>query len=436
MLSDSSQESGSVAIEARGLGKRFSLFEKPSDRLKQLLFGRYKQFSSEFWALQGVDFDIRRGEVVGLVGRNGAGKSTLLQLVCGTLSPTSGTLAVRGRVAALLELGAGFSPDFTGLENVYMNAAILGLSRRQVDDRLDSILAFADIGRFIDQPVKTYSSGMFVRLAFAVATSVEPDILVIDEALSVGDGAFARKSFDRIMDLKEGGATILFCSHSMYHIQALCSRVLWLENGKTRMWDAAARVTSSYETSLVMDVVGGHDPNKHQAHQTSHNLAQPAEGSVADELPIRQSPDGTAIITRIDATADGASGLDLAIHSGITTLVLRVQFESDPKLPCPSLAVGIAQANGSVVASAGSFNDNVPLIRDARGAGEAYLTFERLALLRGDYSVSVILGCERGLHAYEIVEQAVKLHVVQIGLEQGVVSLPHSWSHVAGGFIQ
>ena len=225
MSSSSSLEVGSLAIEARGLSKRFSLFEKPSDRLKQLLFGRYKQFSSDFWALQDINFDIRRGEVVGLVGRNGAGKSTLLQMVCGTLSPTSGTLAVRGRVAALLELGAGFSPDFTGLENVYMNAAILGLSRNQVDERLDAILAFADIGRFINQPVKTYSSGMFVRLAFAVATSVEPDILVIDEALSVGDGAFARKSFDRIMELKEGGATILFCSHSMYHIQALCSRV-------------------------------------------------------------------------------------------------------------------------------------------------------------------------------------------------------------------
>jgi len=243
-----------LAIEARGVGKRFSLFEQPSDRLKQLLWGRYKQYSRDFWALQDVSFDIRRGEVVGLVGRNGAGKSTLLQMVCGTLAPTTGSLAVRGRVAALLELGAGFSPDFSGLENVYMNAAILGMGRAQVDERLDSILAFADIGQFIHQPVKTYSSGMFVRLAFAVATSVEPDILVIDEALSVGDGAFARKSFDRIMDLKDKGATILFCSHAMYHVQALCSRALWLEGGRMRMWDDAPRVTAAYETSLVMEI--------------------------------------------------------------------------------------------------------------------------------------------------------------------------------------
>ncbi len=245
--------SSELAIEAQGLGKRFSLFERPADRLKQLLWGRWRNYGREFWALQDVSFEIPRGAVVGLVGRNGAGKSTLLQMVCGTLKPTCGTLAVRGRVAALLELGAGFNPEFSGLENVYMNAAILGLSRAQVDAQLDAILAFADIGPFIHQPVKTYSSGMFVRLAFAVATSVEPDILVIDEALSVGDGAFARKSFDRIMALKDQGATILFCSHAMYHVQALCSRALWLEGGRVRMWNAAVRVTAAYETSLVRE---------------------------------------------------------------------------------------------------------------------------------------------------------------------------------------
>ncbi len=178
MLSDSNTHRADLpVIGARGLGKSYSLFNTPSDRLKELLWGRWKQYSREFWALQEVSFDIGRGEVVGLVGRNGAGKSTLLQMVCGTLTPTTGSLAVRGRVAALLELGAGFSPDFSGRENVYMNAAILGLSRPEVDAKLDDILAFADIGKFIDQPVKTYSSGMFMRLAFAVATSVDPDIL-------------------------------------------------------------------------------------------------------------------------------------------------------------------------------------------------------------------------------------------------------------------
>lgn len=419
-----------LAIEARGVGKRFSLFEQPSDRLKQLLWGRYKQYSRDFWALQDVSFDIRRGEVVGLVGRNGAGKSTLLQMVCGTLAPTNGTLAVRGRVAALLELGAGFSPDFSGLENVYMNAAILGMGRAQVDERLDGILAFADIGQFIHQPVKTYSSGMFVRLAFAVATSVDPDILVIDEALSVGDGAFARKSFDRIMDMKDRGATILFCSHSMYHVQALCSRALWLEGGRMRMWDEAPKVTAAYETSLVME-----DAPSREGAAGPAPLAAKATAAVtfeADALAhgakVRKAPDGTAIITDIKALADGVAGQELAIHSGRTTLELKVRFDSDPALPCPSMAIGIAHVNGTVVASAGSANDGVELSRDASGSGTGIITLPRLPLLQGDYTVSVILACERGLHPYEIVERAITLRVVQTGLEQGLVSLPRQWN--------
>ena len=243
-----------AAIEARGLGKCYSLYEREGDRLKQLLWGRWrsadKPYFRSFWALRGVDFSIAPGEVVGIVGRNGAGKSTLLQMVCGTLQPSTGALTVRGRVAALLELGAGFNLDFSGLENIYMNAAILGLSRAQVDQRLEEILDFADIGDFIRQPVKTYSSGMFMRLAFAVATSVEPDVLVIDEALSVGDGAFARKSFDRIMALKDAGKTILFCSHSMYQIEALCARALWIDAGALRMAGSAADVCSAYQASL------------------------------------------------------------------------------------------------------------------------------------------------------------------------------------------
>lgn len=428
MLSERLAPTGDLAIEAHNLGKRFSLFNHPKDRLKQLLWGRYKQYSRDFWALQDVSFDIQRGEVVGLVGRNGAGKSTLLQMVCGTLTPTTGTLAVRGRVAALLELGAGFSPDFSGLENVYMNAAILGLSRAQVDERLDSILAFADIGQFIHQPVKTYSSGMFVRLAFAVATSVEPDILVIDEALSVGDGAFARKSFDRIMALKENGATILFCSHAMYHVQALCSRALWLEGGKMRMWDAAAKVTSAYETSLVMDATPAIDASRPIA---STETAKPdatfdAQAQIQG-IVVRKAPDGTAVITGIEARADGMVGRELAIHSGKTDLEIVIQFASDPNLPCPSAAIGIAHASGTVVSSAISVQDRAKLERDAHGQGTASITLPALPLLQGDYTVTVILACERGLHPYEIVERAVTLRVLQTGLEKGLVALPHHW---------
>jgi lipopolysaccharide transport system ATP-binding protein len=419
-----SSDSG-LAIEATNLGKCYSMFEQPSDRLKQLLWGRWRNYSHDFWALQGVSFEIPHGEVVGLVGRNGAGKSTLLQMVCGTLTPTVGSLKVNGRVAALLELGAGFSPDFSGLENVYMNAAILGLSRAEVDVRLDDILAFADIGAFIHQPVKTYSSGMFMRLAFAVATSVDPDILVIDEALSVGDGAFARKSFDRIMSLKDGGSTILFCTHAMYHVQALCSRAIWMEQGKMRMIGTAARVTTAYETALVVESAAG-GSTATVALAATPTLSQDAE-SPPTQSPIAQAAKGTARLTDVVARADGVEGKELVIHSGMSGLWVKVSFMADPTLPCPAVGVSIVHANDHTVASVASFNDGVMLHQDESGAGYAEVVFDAVQLLRGDYRLDVYLSCERGLHSYEFVQGVVKLRVIQTGLEQGYYAIPHRW---------
>ncbi|HVZ46401.1 MAG TPA: ABC transporter ATP-binding protein [Ramlibacter sp.] len=396
---------GLPAIHASGLGKCYALYDRPADRLKQLLFGARRRYAREFWALRGIDFEIAPGEVMGVVGRNGAGKSTLLQLVCGTLQPTEGRLDVRGRIAPLLELGAGFSPDFTGLENVYMNAAILGLSRAEVDERLAEIIAFADIGDFIGQPVKTYSSGMFMRLAFAVATAVEPDILVIDEALSVGDGAFARKSFDRIMRLKDAGKTILFCSHSMYQVEALCSRAMWIEAGQLREIGAAAQVTAAYQASL-------------------NAALAPARASHADTAANPGT--GAAWITRVGASADGCEGTELALRSGRSDLALTFEFAADPALPVPAVALGISDANGLTVASASSHNDGVALRMQA-GRGRASIVFPRLPLLKGDYWITAFLISEDGVHLYEQVDRCVLLHVTQTGLEQGLVTLAHEW---------
>ena len=416
MLSETSSE---WAIEARDLGKSYSLYERSGDRLKQLLWGRWrrtgKPYFRDFWALKGVNFAIRPGEVVGIVGRNGAGKSTLLQMVCGTLAPTTGDLKVKGRVAALLELGAGFNPDFTGLENIYMNAAILGLSQAQVDARLEGILAFADIGDFIRQPVKTYSSGMYMRLAFAVATSVEPDILVIDEALSVGDGAFARKSFDRIMGLKDAGKTILFCSHSMYQVEALCSRALWIEGGTLRMMGSAAEVTSAYQTSLNASVAA------------SPALYAKTAESAASAAPDASAAAGTGRIDRIFATANGLSGRELDVVSGETDLEITIEFSIDPALPPPSVAFGFSDANVLTVASALSANDGISLKPDAHGHGRAVVLFPKLPLLKGRYTITGFLLCENGLHPYDQMERCMALNVTQRGLEQGLVTLPHEW---------
>lgn len=242
--------SSDAIIEVRELSKLFPIYDKPHHRLMQMAFGGGKRWFREFCALREIDFTIRRGETVGIVGRNGSGKSTLLQIICGTLAPSSGEVHVRGRVAALLELGAGFNPEFTGRENVYLNGTVLGLTRAQIGEKLENILAFAEIGEFIDRPVKTYSSGMYIRLAFAVAIHVEPDLLVVDEALSVGDEAFQRKCFARIERLREGGCTVLFVSHAASTVIELCDRAILLDRGEMLADGIPKAVISRYQKML------------------------------------------------------------------------------------------------------------------------------------------------------------------------------------------
>ncbi|MBK5165050.1 ABC transporter ATP-binding protein [Paraburkholderia domus] len=251
--------SETIAISVDSVGKRFRVFAKPTDRLKAAIrhrIGRLAQMvparllsgtdgPTEFHALRNVSFQVEKGETIGIIGRNGSGKSTLLQIICSTLTPSEGRVSVNGRVAALLELGAGFNPEFTGRENVFMNAALLGLSRQQIEERLDRIFAFADIGDFVDQPVKTYSSGMYVRLAFAVIAHVDADVLVIDEALAVGDAFFTQKCMRFLRSFMENG-TVLFVSHDTNAVVNLCERVVWLDKGVVRAIGPAKDVCDSY----------------------------------------------------------------------------------------------------------------------------------------------------------------------------------------------
>ncbi|MCZ6799291.1 MAG: ABC transporter ATP-binding protein [Nitrospirae bacterium] len=245
----------SVAIRVSHLSKCYQIYKTPRDRLKQFVFPQIqrvigkkpKQYFKEFWALQDISFQVEKGEAVAIVGRNGSGKSTLLQIITGMLMPSSGLVETQGCIAALLELGAGFNPEFSGRENVYLNAAVLGLSREEVDDRFDGIAAFADIGEFIDRPAKTYSSGMLVRLAFAVNTCIEPEILIVDEALSVGDAPFQSKCFKRLRQLTENGTSILLVSHDISTVRSICRRALWLKQGQAEMWGDAKEVAKEYE---------------------------------------------------------------------------------------------------------------------------------------------------------------------------------------------
>lgn len=242
-----------IAIRVRNLSKCYQIYDRPEDRLKQSIIPRLQRlmgkpprnYFREFWALKDISFEVKKGETVGIIGRNGSGKSTLLQLICGTLAPTSGAIEIRGRVAALLELGAGFNPDFTGRENVYMNAAVLGLRREEIDARFDDIATFADIGEFIEQPVKTYSSGMYVRLAFAVAAHVDADILVIDEALSVGDFVFQQRCMRFLRTFMKTG-TVLFVSHDTSAVTNLCRTAVWLSQGRMEAAGPAKDVCEAY----------------------------------------------------------------------------------------------------------------------------------------------------------------------------------------------
>lgn len=255
--------SDDIAIRVSNLSKCYYIYDQPRDRLKQYVYPRLqrllgrqpKNYYREFWALKDVSLEVKRGETVGIIGRNGSGKSTLLQVICGTLTPTGGTVETRGRVAALLELGSGFNPEFTGRENVYMNGAVLGLSKGEIDDRFDDIAAFADIGDFIDQPVKIYSSGMYVRLAFAVIAHVDADILIVDEALSVGDAMFTQKCMRFIRGFKETG-TLLFVSHDMGAVQNLCKSAIWLDHGQVKLTGTSKSVSQAYLKHTLQELYG------------------------------------------------------------------------------------------------------------------------------------------------------------------------------------
>jgi teichoic acid transport system ATP-binding protein len=243
-------DNGNV-IKVDNISKLYKLYDKPVDRLKEVLNPFRRQYHKVFYALKDISFEVKRGETVGLIGKNGSGKSTLLKVLAGILTPNSGNISVHGKISALLELGAGFNMEYTGIENVYLNGMMMGYSREEMARKIDAILEFADIGEFVKQPVKTYSSGMFVRLAFAVAINVDPDILIVDEALSVGDMRFQKKCMEKINEIKEAGKTILFCSHDMHAVSELCDRVLWFREGKLAEEGAPNKVISSYVSFMT-----------------------------------------------------------------------------------------------------------------------------------------------------------------------------------------
>lgn len=408
-----------IAIAVEGLSKCYHRYARPQDRLLQALFPRRQRFS-EFWALSDVSFHVSRGETLGVIGANGAGKSTLLQLLSGTLTPTAGSIAVRGRVAALLELGAGFDPEFSGRENVYLNAAILGLTRRQIDARFNAIARFADIGEHLELPVKTYSSGMAMRLAFSVAAHVDAEVLIIDEALAVGDARFVQKCMRFLNEFRRRG-TLLFVSHDTGAVLGLCARALWLDHGRMRALGSAKEVCEAYLAEYLGDnraaaKLAGPAPEPAAADRARPDAARliPARGrpvrdgrlDFLNRTPLRNDiavfafdPEaagfgaGGARIAGMALT--GADGTPLAWTVGGEMVTLAIEVEALIPLDRPIIGFFIKNRLGQTL-----FGDNTDdpaglAVPPAASPGDRLLarfTFQMPILPTGDYAVAAAVA--------------------------------------------
>jgi lipopolysaccharide transport system ATP-binding protein len=386
------------AIHARGLGKAYLIFSKPEDRLKQMIFKR-RRFFEEYWAFQGIDLDIQTGETVGIIGRNGSGKSTLLQVIAGTLEPTTGTCSVRGRVAPLLELGAGFNPEFTGRENVRLAGTILGLSRDEVSARLEAILAFAGIGDFIEQPVKTYSSGMYARLAFAVAAHVDADIFIVDEILSVGDFSFQSKCLAKLEERRAAGATVLFVSHDISQVRKICDRAIYMKNGRLAAFGPVREVCDRYfedssglmaAEAPVRRIVEPLDSGTVSPRSEAHPIGPDMLAEFADSVhPFRTGPRTKG---HIDYVSVNGNQQELAHVDFGDQIVVEVYATVSKSMADATISVYIIDAAGQMIIGTNSRYEGLP--PDAlsqHGQHRISFAFEN-RLLSAEYGVTVILS--------------------------------------------
>ncbi len=392
------------AVLAEHLTKEYAVYRRPADRLAEMITRRKRHVT--FTALQDVSFDVERGETIGIIGQNGAGKSTLLKLLAGVTQPTAGKLQCHGTIASILELGAGFHPDFSGRDNAALNAAILGLSRDEVRRMLPAMVEFSELGTFIDQPVKTYSSGMYMRLAFSVAVNVDPELLLIDEALAVGDGHFQKKCMDRIRDFQERGKTILFCSHALYYITSICRRTLWLDGGRVMRYGPSPDVVHEYETFLL-------------ERDRTHPAAEPIPET-------RRTPAKIASVELFDRTGRQRSafqrGEDIEIR-------LRIRSQQ-PDQPIHVLVGVHRSADDLQCFAVGTHADGMrPL--SGRNEYELRLVLQDVPLLRGDYSLISFVGDENAMTVFDRHDLRPGFSIAGDRFEVGIIAVRHRWDTVS-----
>ncbi len=441
--------SSNMAITVEHLSKCYQIYDKPQDRLKQPLYSRLRrligrpprQYYREFWALKDVSFEVRKGETVGIIGRNGSGKSTLLQMVCGTLNPTAGSIQTHGRVAALLELGAGFNPEFTGRENVYFNASLLGLSKEQIDDRFADIVNFADIGDFIHQPVKCYSSGMYVRLAFAVIAHVDADILVIDEALAVGDAFFTQKCMRFLRTFMEQG-TVLFVSHDTAAVTNLCQRALWLDQGRSIFQGSPKEAAQLYLAALYEAQQGSSQlvaTEEHAAHPAPSLELRDMRLEFINASTLRNDIEIFEFVPDSDGFGKGGGSIiaahftdamaqPLAWVVGGEIVCIRIGCHATCDMQRPVIGFLINDKLGQAL-----FGDNThittlnqPLSVVAGESFEAVFSFRMPILPKGDYTVTIALaeGTQEEHVQHHWIHDAIALRSHSSSISTGLVGVP------------
>ncbi|WP_096700269.1 ABC transporter ATP-binding protein [Magnetospirillum sp. 15-1] len=429
-----------IVISGKNLGKCYAIFPNPFARLKQMLVRGRRRYFKEYWALEGVDIEVRRGDAVGIIGRNGSGKSTLLQIIAGLLTPTTGEVEINGHIAAMLRLGAGFNPEFTGRENIGLAASVLGLTNAQVKERTPAIIEFAGIGDFIDQPVRTYSSGMHARLAFAISAHVDADILIIDEVLSVGDAAFVQKCMRFIHKFRQQH-TLLFVSHDVNAVLNLCNKALWIDCGSVRAWGDAKDVCHQYQASLTNELddsarfhIGGHRKQLPPAEAQQDFRAESLRGS---QVPTRIEvfdfdPDAPWFGQR-GATIEHVGLLDTdgnrpsLLHGG-ETLALEVTCRAERDLESPIVGFYIKDRLGQPL-----FGDNTYMVyRDTparQRAGQIFkarFRFQMPYLAAGDYAVLAAIadGTQQVHVQHHWIDEALFFRVSHTHVARGLIGLP------------
>ncbi|WP_099743010.1 ABC transporter ATP-binding protein [Acidovorax sp. 62] len=432
-------------LRVRSVSKEYKLYPSPRSRLRALLTGRATHRSH--WALRDVSFELQRGECIGVIGDNGAGKSSLLKLLAGTMQPSQGTIERVGRVTAILELGAGFHPDFSGRDNLYFGGSLIGISREEMERLEPEIIEFCELGEALDRPVKTYSSGMTVRLAFALVTAVQPDVLIIDEALAVGDQHFQKKCVERITAFRNSGCTILFCSHSPYHIRHLCDRALWLKAGQVAQFGGTEEVLAAYDVYTRQreagDLAEAAQPIA-PALPVDSESAGSCEASVSAVAEPAPSPGGPVVPAASVAAADGGGG------GGACILSVDISNLAEPQNGQPAVLQGqdlvvtikargrgaerphigfmIEQSKGVGITSLATHEDGAHPVQQPDGTWCSVLTFPDLPLHSGDYVISAFLFDETGLAVYDEWFQFMHFRFIFPKPLPGLVRLPHHWS--------